>query len=158
VASPFRPAALALACALIVLVGCGTPPPALRAETLIAAPAAPQALLLPSEVNGCDPLSAEAVPSHEVTIDFGSATDPGYRPRCVSVAVGDAVKFVGEFSEHPLAGGAVLEGLPVPDPQSPLPYVSAGTEATFRANHVGTYPFYCRVHWVAGMSGVVYVR
>ena len=160
-ASPSRPAALALAyplVGLLLLVSCAAPTPAPRVEILAAAPRAPEALLQASAVNGCDPLTADASPGHEVRIEVGADAEARYHPRCLTVAVGDAVKFVGDLALHPLAGGAVIEGVPVLDQLSPLPYVNAGTDATFRADRAGVYPFYCRMHGTLGMSGVVYVR
>ncbi|MSP21864.1 MAG: hypothetical protein EXR66_02410 [Dehalococcoidia bacterium] len=113
-------------------------------------------------MNGCAPGIAEHsagdAQAGEVTVAFGLPVGDRYRPRCVTVEVGRAVRFMGAFGRHPMTGGAVLEGLPVRDPFSPLPFTNAGTEAVFRPDRPGVYPYFCQVHWVLGMSGVIYVE
>jgi len=109
-------------------------------------------------MNGCDPVTAQVITGDNVTIEFGAGNGERYRPRCVTIGVGEAVHFKGDFARHPMTGGAVLDGEAVRDPLSPLPFVSAGTEAVFRADRPGVYPFYCQSHWILGMNGVVYVR
>ncbi len=156
--SPSGRAAVAFAlCALVALAGCRAASPTARARNVEEAGASPQLRLERTPVNGCDPLTAEAPAGDEVTVTFGGS-DFRYRPRCLSIAVGDAVHFAGDFALHPMTGGAVLEGVPVRDPRSPLPYSNAGEEATFRADRPGVFPYYCQVHWVIGMNGVIYVR
>lgn len=157
--SPSPPAAVALAlCALLAFTSCDSGTPAARARTSEVASAAPTMVRQPSALHGCDPLTAEAPGVDEVTVDFGGAVDLRYRPRCLTIEVGDAVRFLGDFALHPMAGGAILEGAPVRDPRSPLPYANAGEEAVFRADRPGVYPYYCQVHWIVGMNGVIYVR
>jgi plastocyanin len=147
----------ALACA-VSLACAGSASIARSSMAADAHPTAPAALAALSAVNGCDPATALAVEGGEATIEFGGANGERYRPRCVAIKAGEAVHFKGDFARHPMTGGAVIEGEPVRDPFSPLPYTNAGSEATFRADRTGVYPFYCQVHWVLGMNGVVYVR
>lgn len=153
-----RVAVAAALLALVALAGCNTATPTARARSVEEAGVSPPLLLQRTAVNGCDPLTAEAPAGDEVTVAFGGASDLRYRPRCLAIEVGDAVRFLGDFARHPMTGGAILEDAPVRDPRSPLPYSNAGEEATFRADRPGVFPYYCQVHWVVGMNGVIYVR
>ena len=157
--------ALVLVVAL-VLAGCVNESGVRRSDPG-ALPTSPPMLRGLTSLNGCDPATAQApaidaaagaVASDAVTVAFGGGVGERYRPRCVALEVGGAVRFMGDFGLHPLSGGAVLDGAPVRDPLSPLPFTNAGTEAVFRADRPGVYPFYCEVHWVLGMAGVIYVR
>ncbi len=109
--------------------------------------------------NGCDDAAAGLLSRSPVTIAVaGGQLGDRYQPRCVSVAVGTRVVFLGDLALHPLAGGAVVDGEAYRDPSSAVPYASAGSQAAFVPLAAGVYPFFCQVHWVLGMSGAVIVR
>jgi plastocyanin len=73
---------------------------------------------------------------------------------CLLVAAGTEVRWTGNFTAHPLAGGVV----PVADDTSPITLAtpSAGVESvTF--SQAGDYPYFCEVH-TTSMEGVIYVQ
>jgi plastocyanin len=152
---------LALIALALLLAGCANRTGLRRSDASVV-PTSPAVLEGRVATNGCAPGTAVADAQDPVTglveIAFGGGTGDRYRPRCVVIEVGGAVRFAGDFGVHPFTGGAVIDGAPVRDPLSALPYTSAGTEATFRADRRGVYPYYCQVHWVLGMSGVIYVE
>ncbi len=72
-----------------------------------------------------------------------------YQPDAVIITVGSAVRWAGDFVEHPLASA---DGL--------WPIVASGGEFMFTFVAPGTYQFYCTLHGVPGrfMAGEVIVR
>lgn len=107
-------------------------------------------------VNGCDSATAtDMTAMADVTI-----TQEGlmYTPKCVKVTAGTNVKFVSAFASHPLVGGAVADGAKVPDGTSPITPTSTGTEATFTLANAGTFPYYCDLHALSGMTGAIFVE
>ena len=93
----------------------------------------------------------------ELTIQFGGPLGNAYSPRCIKVLAGTTVTFVGNFSPHPLVGGAVTDGVQMPDPSSPISFTSAGTSASFTLTAPGQYPYYCDNHTDLGMYGAILV-
>ena len=92
-------------------------------------------------------------------IAFGGDLGTVYDPRCVKVAAGGTVTWTGDFSIHPIVGGAIENGQKAPDPSSPIEVPAAGAmelQVTFA--QAGTYPFYCDPHGTFGMNGAVLVE
>jgi hypothetical protein len=72
---------------------------------------------------------------------------------CMIVRVGTTVRWNGNFSAHPLAGGVT----PVVDASSPVTTASInGSVASVTFNDPGDYPYFCTVH-LLNMAGVIYV-
>lgn len=83
-------------------------------------------------------------------------TYPSYTPKCAKIKAGQSVTFSGDFSAHPLTAGTVSSGTATPQSGSPITN-GTGTSATFAFPTAGTFPYYCGVHFSAGMTGAIYV-
>ncbi len=96
------------------------------------------------------------------TVSFGGAGGSdafSYAPMCMQVAAGQKVTFSGDFSVHPLAAGLAPGQTGTATSGNPIPDTSSGTSpvtATFAAS--GTFPYFCRHHYAAGMIGEVVVK
>ncbi len=140
-----RTAALA---AVVSLGGCGPAP----------APASPTPAAAPNDTCGAATFEDRSAPGADRNVGFGGESGSGpfsYAPRCLRIAPGETVTFVGDFSVHPLAPGTA-PGTERSD--NPIPRVGSGTTPTpvsFPA--AGRYPYYCTQHYAAGMAGVVEV-
>ena len=100
-----------------------------------------------------------SAPDAERTITFGGATTIfSYSVPCMTIAAGQTVRFEGSFLGHPLAPGISPTDLTAGSPNSPIPQLSEGmmTDVTFPT--AGTYPFFCQMHFLTGMTGVIHVR
>jgi len=106
--------------------------------------------------NGCDANMAIDMTAHPTTTITFEGIE--YTPRCVRVRSGSNVLFSGSFASHPLVGGTVTGSVGTPDPASPVPATSTGSEVTFTPTKAGTYPYYCSVHVGSGMMGVIYAE
>ncbi|MDH3196956.1 MAG: plastocyanin/azurin family copper-binding protein [Candidatus Krumholzibacteria bacterium] len=85
---------------------------------------------------------------HTVVMNAGS-----FDPPALTAALGDAVRWVNNsFIQHTSTSGTGrANGIwdsPVLDP---------GQEFTFTFTGVGTYPYFCRFHYLSGMTGVITV-
>lgn len=111
-------------------------------------------------VNGCTQAGATdgTAVGFDRTVAFGGATGLAYAPRCLRVAAGQAVTFAGTFASHPLQAGTVVGSVATPAAGSPIPTTATGTTATATFTTTGTFPYYCTIHGVGGMNGVVYVE
>jgi plastocyanin len=110
-------------------------------------------------VNGCT--LRQAVDWTEVGpdprhIDFACCA---YTPPCVRIRPNRTVRWLGDFTMHPLRPGVFVGGTPQPQPGNPIPSVDAGTSSgqiTFP--QPGAWGFYCNFHGASsGMYGTVYV-
>jgi plastocyanin len=110
-------------------------------------------------VNGCTVrqatnwLNVGPTPRH---IDFSCCV---YAPPCVKIKPGRTVRWLGDFSLHPLRPGLVFGGATHSQPGNPIPALDSGTNSgqiTFP--QAGAWGFYCNFHWNFGdMYGTVYV-
>ena len=91
-----------------------------------------------------------------ITFDNGNHT---YLPRCIKVHTNTTVTFNGEFSFHPLNGGLIVSGTPMPLGSGPFfPATNSGTTKAVTLSAAGPYPFYCGVHGGPdGMNGAIFV-
>jgi plastocyanin len=111
---------------------------------------------MPIPANGCDAnMAIDMTDASTTTITFAGIE---YAPRCVRVRAGSNVLFSGSFASHPLVGGTVTGSVGTPDPSSPVPATSTGSEVTFIPTKAGAYPYYCSVHVSSGMMGVVFAE
>ncbi len=77
-----------------------------------------------------------------------------YSPRCLSVARGTTVRFAGDFSLHPLSPGVA----PGDDPgDNPIPRTAVGHAIDVPFGNAGAFPYFCELHYAAGMRGTVRV-
>lgn len=100
-----------------------------------------------------------SAPTAERTIEFGGATTPfSYSVPCMIIAAGQTVRFQGSFIGHPLEHGVSPADMNAGSPNTPIPRLSEGmmTDVTFPT--AGTYPYFCQMHYLAGMTGVIHVR
>lgn len=146
----------------LTLVGCGpteaTPHPTVMPTPLGGGQPAPPGLFTSGRAdNGCGDAARVPVAQRPVVVAFGGQVGEHYRPRCVVVEVGTRVVFRGDLEQHPLTGGAAVDGEIYRDPASPIPYVATGPEAAFVPLSPGIYPFVCQVHWAIGMTGAIIV-
>jgi plastocyanin len=115
---------------------------------------------VPGEVNGCIPGMADDH-TGQATFTVTFADVPGvnaYEPRCFTVSEGTQVTFEGNFAHHPLVGGAIVDGVEMPDASSPFGLLTdTGTSSTFTLPTAGTYGFYCDQHFEVGMAGAAFV-
>jgi len=108
-----------------------------------------------SNANGCTLATAtDLTGMANPTVTF---TFPAYTPPCAKIHPGQSVTFSGSFGGHPLQEGAIVGGVPYPDPGPPITPTNAGTMATFAFPTAGTYPYYCLFHYGSGMKGAIFV-
>lgn len=81
-----------------------------------------------------------------------------YEPRCCEITPGTTLRFEDDFATHPLVGGLLVDGVLVPDPESPIPETRAGEEASATFEQSGDFGFYCENHATIAMTGMVRVR
>lgn len=108
-----------------------------------------------SQINGCSLATAQDLTAMaNVNVSF---TSFAYTPKCIKVAAGTNVTFQGSFVQHPMIGGYVT-GSPNPASSGPfVPATTTGTTKTFAMSTAGTFPYYCQLHALAGMTGAVFV-
>jgi plastocyanin len=111
---------------------------------------------MPVMVNGCD--SSMAVDKTNDAMTMITFAGIEYTPRCVRVRAGSVIVFSGNFASHPLMGGTVVGSTVTPDPASPLPMTSSGSEVTITLSKAGSVPYYCTVHASSGMMGALFVE
>lgn len=95
----------------------------------------------------------------ERKIGFGTALGSpalNYAPRCLTIAAGQTVTFVGNFNTHPLVGGQYNgDG---GSPNNPMGRHDMGsTDLPVTFSTAGSYPFFCDLH-APTMVGVVRVQ
>jgi plastocyanin len=116
--------------------------------------------LLPG-INGCTSSSfTSASDAGTATINFGGGLGNNYNPKCLAVAHGRPVTWMGDFGVHPLRQGLAPSQQGGPDagsPNSPIQSTSSGSTATFTFPTPGVYPYFCSAHESQGMFGAVEV-
>jgi plastocyanin len=110
-------------------------------------------------VNGC--ILADAVnwlhlgpaPRH---VDFVCCE---YDPPCVKIKPGRTVRWLGDFSFHPLRPGKVVGAGTQSQPGNPIPALDAGTDSgQISFPQPGVWGYYCNFHWSTDdMYGAVIV-
>lgn len=113
-------------------------------------------------LNGCTPemFVDRSAASASRTVGFGGENGSGglsFAPKCLTIAAGQDVTWVGAFSAHPLTRGVPgdTNGGPA---GNPIPTTMTGTSVTVSFPRPGTYPYVCGMHAFLGMTGVVVVR
>jgi plastocyanin len=135
--------------AVLVLAGCGASSMAPASGT----------------VNGC--AAGDFVPAAAdggvAQVQYGDPIGLAYSPKCLSIAAGQSVTFVGDttrasnFSVHPLRPG----GASGTDPGSsgnPIAAQNGGPTYTVAFATAGTYGYFCQAHQGMGMYGAVQVK
>ena len=147
-----------LVASLALTVGCGDYFTPVETERLNVGSDAAVAITL----NGCtaetfvDRTAADA----ERVVGFGGERGSGgfaFAPKCLTIAAGQQVTFVGAFATHPLAAG-VPGDTRGGSPGNPIPLTSSGTTVTVTFPRAGVFPYVCGMHGFLGMNGVVVVR
>lgn len=147
---------LAAAC-LALSAGCGDYFYPVETQQLSGGDAA-----VPVTLNGCtaETFVDRTAPDAERVIGLGGERGSGgfsFAPKCMTVAAGQEVTFVGAFSSHPLTPGVpgnTLGG----SPGNPIRLTSSGTMTSVTFPRAGVFPFVCGMHGFLGMNGVVVVR
>jgi plastocyanin len=102
-------------------------------------------------VNGCldtDYVDATASGANR-TIAFGGSLT--YSPKCIKIAAGQTVTFMGSFGNHPLAETC--------GPASTITGTSSGSSKMFTFSTTGDYGYQCTIHGPAdGMTGAIRVQ
>lgn len=112
--------------------------------------------------NGCPPEAFvdRSAADADRTVGFGGEHGSGgfsFAPKCMAIAAGQAVTWMGAFSTHPLTRG-------VPGDTNggaagnPIPTTTTGAAVSVTFPRPGTYPYVCGMHAFLGMTGVVVVR
>lgn len=146
---------LAAACASLV-VGCGDFTPVQGALVNGGDGGAGGAL------NGC---SAEmfvdrSAEGADRTIGFGGELGSlgfSFAPKCLAIAAGQSVTWVGALATHPLTPGVPGDAR-AGSAGNPIPVTTSGTTTSVAFPRAGTFPFVCGMHGFLGMNGVVLVR
>ena len=137
--------------ALVTHGACGESAPPAEMRVPASASVAPQVL------NGCDRGSATELPADDARVPFGGTFGFAYDPTCVTLGVGAALTFVGNFAQHPLKPGRIEGDTVVVAANNPIHPTSAGSQATFVFNEPGSYGFFCDTHVHEQMLGAVFV-
>lgn len=95
----------------------------------------------------------------ERTITFGVGSNPfSYSPPCMTIAAGQTVRWMGTFTSHPLEHGVSPADMGAGSPNTPIPRLTEGAMVDVVFPTAGTYPYFCQMHHLAGMTGVIHVR
>jgi plastocyanin len=108
--------------------------------------------------NGCAPGSFA---SGTDTVSFGGQGGSplfGYAPACLRVGVGGAVTFRGDFSVHPISPGTSPTTTTAGTGNNPIAATASGMSLAVTFSAAGTYPYFCEMHYAAGMAGVILVE
>ncbi len=93
------------------------------------------------------------------TVAFGSGANPfAYAPKCITVAAGQAVTFMGDLAVHPLSPGTSPAATTAGTAGNPIARTGTGNMVRVTFASAGTYPYFCELHYAGGMVGVVRVR
>lgn len=142
-----------LACALVLTaLGCGNSSPSPDD-----AAASPDAVASPAFCGTSGFVDQRG--TGEVTIGFGGELGSapfGYTPACVTVNVGQTIRFVGGFNTHPLSPGTSPTDT-TGSAGSPIVRTTSGTELRVTATNAGEFPYYCELHFAGNMRGIVRV-
>lgn len=107
----------------------------------------------PPELQGCTAADwvDRSAPSADRRVGFGTqlgSSAVGYAPRCLRIAPGQTVTFVGNFGAHPLAPTSTPNPIPAKD--------SGGDDLPVTFPGAGGYPYHCTLH-APTMVGAVWV-
>jgi plastocyanin len=83
-----------------------------------------------------------------------------YSPKCMTIAIGQTVRWEGSLSAHPLAPGNPRDAK-AGSPKNPIQPTASGSRVEFRFPTKGDYPYYCTVHGFGTgqrMAGTIRVR
>ena len=82
-----------------------------------------------------------------------------YTPPCVKIKPGRTVRWLGEFTFHPLRPGLVVGAGTQPQPGNPIPVLDAGMNSGLISfPQPGAWGFYCNFHFMTdAMKGAVFV-
>ena len=108
-------------------------------------------------LHGCAPgafMDARAAAASRV-VTFGATFQ--FTPKCLTVAAGQTVTFMGFFTGHPLSPG-VQGGGAGASPGNPIPRTAMGDRVDVVFPTAGVFPYFCEMHGAAGMVGVVRVE
>ena len=141
---------------LAILVACGD-----DHARMIDAPIIPADRSGPVALHDCTDYVDRTAPGDDRMISFYSGV--AYAPKCMTIAVGQSATWSGDFDMHPLAPGVAPDRIdddPPGAPDSPIAKLDHGgqTSVTYGPfTAAGDYPYYCSVHFLFGMIGVVRV-
>jgi len=111
--------------------------------------------------NGCSPADYEDRSTANSERIIGIATEGlTFTPRCLTILVGQSVRWQGSLSSHPLAPGNP-DDPNAGSADSPIVATSGGQSVEFTFGKAGTFPYFCELHSFAdgqGMAGVVHVK
>jgi plastocyanin len=93
----------------------------------------------------------------ERVVRFGNELGARYAPRCLSIAVGQAVRFEGPFSTYSMSP-RLPESLAIGAPYNPITYVMFNTSAEFSFPRAGDYIYSNSPNASRGMTGLIRVR
>lgn len=119
----------------------------------------------PGTVNGCgggDFVSA-ASGGGSARVQYGDPIGLAYSPKCLSIAAGQSVTFVGDttqgsnFTAHPLRPGGA-NGTDPGASGNPIAAQNSGSTYTVVFPAAGTYGYFCVTHEGMGMYGAVQVK
>lgn len=153
-----QPAHRLLVTSLALTVGCGDYFIPVETERLNVGGDAAVAVTL----NGCTEetfVDRTAVDAERI-VGLGGERGSGgfsFAPKCMTVAVGQQVTFVGAFATHPLIPG-VPGNTRGGSAGNPIQPTSSGTTVTVTFSRAGVFPYVCGMHGFLGMNGVVVVR
>jgi len=114
----------------------------------------------PLAINGCkaDAYVDRTATDADRTVLIG-AEGVVYTPRCMTVAVGQTVRWEGRLSAHPTLPGNADDAA-AGSPDNPILPTSSGSSVEFTFEKAGTFPYYCELHSSGagnGMAGAIHV-
>lgn len=110
--------------------------------------------------NACAP-SSFVNGSAASTVNFGGEGGSplfGYAPACLRVSAGSSVTFRGDFSVHPISPGTSPQATTAGTANNPIAATVSGMSLAVTFPNAGTYPYFCEMHYAAGMAGVILVE
>jgi plastocyanin len=116
-------------------------------------------------VNGCaaSDFVTAAADGGVARVQYGDPIGLAFSPKCLSIAAGQSVTFVGDttqgssFSVHPLRSGGA-NGTDPGASGNPIAAQSGGSTYTVVFPTAGTYGYFCQAHEGMGMYGAVQVK
>ncbi len=113
-------------------------------------------------LNGCDIDGGDVLDmsdADDATIVASSSFT--FIPRCARIRPGQTVTFrvdpLTNWLAHPLVPGVIIGGVPVRDPDSPIPDIDGGMDPAYVTfPDAGSYGFFCPRHYGFGFLGAVH--
>jgi plastocyanin len=109
----------------------------------------------PPLLNGCTLAMATDLSAPGATREI-MVLDDVFSPRCVRIAPGQSVTWNGNFSNHPLSPGKIVNNQIMAQPGNPIPMTGTGTTVTVAFPTAAEWAFYCPNH-APGMIGAIFV-